>query len=467
METTLPPGPGTSSLLQRLAWTYRPFSFMEENGKAYGDMFTARMSGMPASVLISDPETIKQVFTAEPDLLDAGRANVIVKPLVGERSVLLLDGPRHTRERKLMMPPFHGERMQSYADVMRAATDEVVGRWRSDAPFQLHSQMQEITLEVIIRAVFGMGDGEQLQTLRDRLRRLLDIGANSLFLLFFSNDSAEEITPQKLKWYQRALGPLSPWVRWVELKEEVDRLLMGEIRRRRDSGAMGEDILSLLLSARDEAGAAMTDEELHNEMMTLVVAGHETTATALTSVMFQVLSHPEVLARMEEELAKVVGDGPLTAKHVSQLEYLDAVTKEGQRLNPVLPMVARVLRRPARFGNFDLPAGTVVCPCIYLTHRRPDLYPEPERFNPDRFLERKPGPYEYFPFGGGNRRCIGMAFAQFEMKVVLAEVLLRARLKLPQGYRGRMVRRGITFCMSEGLPVLLEQRRDAKARAAA
>lgn len=461
MDTALPPGPRLSPLRQQLKWTYQPFPWLEENARTFGDVFTLRFPGFPPMVMVSDPELIRQVFTGDPNVLEAGKANAILRPVVGDSSMLLLDGPRHVRERKLMMPPFHGERMQSYTDAMRAATDRVIDGWKQGARFALHPYMQQITMDVIMRAVFGMEEGESLRTLRERLRELLDFGSSpTMFLLFARNGDME------LKWYQRVLGPLSPWLRWMKLKESVDAILMSEIRRRRDSGVQGQDILSMLLAARDEEGKPMTEQELHDEMITLVVAGHETTATVLATTFFWLLTNPDVLARADAELAKVVGDGALAAKHVPQLEYLDAIAKESQRLTPVVPSVARVLSQPLRLGRFELPAGVVVAPSIYLTHRRPDLWPEPERFNPDRFIERRPSPYEYFPFGGGARRCIGMAFAQLEMKVVLAEVLLRTRLRLAPGYRGRPVRRGVTFGMAEGLPVVFEGRRQSAAQAA-
>jgi cytochrome P450 len=237
-------------------------------------------------------------------------------------------------------------------------------------------------------------------------------------------------------------------------------MLYAEMARRRASGTSGrDDILSLLLDARDEQGDGMTDRELRDEMFTLLMAGHETTATSLAWVFWHVLRHPEVLARLRAEVDTVLGDGPVEPEHITRLEYLDAVVKETQRLTPVVPFTGRILRAPARIGGRDLPAGVGVSPAIYVTHRRPDLWPEPARFHPERFLRARPSPFQFFPFGGGVRRCIGAAFATYETKVVLAEVLRRTDLRIAPGYRMRVTQRAVTFGPSAGMPVVMDARR--------
>jgi cytochrome P450 len=271
---------------------------------------------------------------------------------------------------------------------------------------------------------------------------LLSLGANPLNLL---------------PWLQHILGPFLGRRRITQLMGEVDEILFAQIARRRAAGGAGrEDVLAMLIEARDEAGQPMSDAELRDELITLLVAGHETTATSLAWAFHLILQHAAVREKLRAELRQVVGSDPVAPPHVAKLEYLDATIKETQRLNPILPLVGRRLHAPMRIGGRDLPAGVVVAPCIYLTHHRPDLWPNPEQFNPDRFLGKRPSPYEFFPFGGGIRHCLGAAFAIYEMKIVLAQVLSRVALRPAPGRTVRVVRRGITFAPSAGMPVILD-----------
>jgi len=387
---------------------------------------------------------VKDIFTGDENDLLAGQANAPLLPLLGPHSLLLLDGTQHLQERRLMMPPFHGERMQAYGTVMREITDRAIDAWPLGEPFPIHPHMQGITLDVILRTVFGLDDGARMTQLRDLLTRLLAIGAQPLALL---------------PWFRFELGGLTPWGRLTRITREVDKLLYAEIRRRRAAGRDGrEDILSMLVEARDETGRPMSDEELRDEMITLLLAGHETTATSLCWVFDRILHRPDVLERLRAELGQVVGEGPVEPRHVPQLEYLAATINETQRLSPIIPIVGRRLRRPMRLGARELPAGAIAAPCIYLTHRRPDVWPDPECFDPDRFVGRRTTPYTFFPFGGGVRRCLGMAFALYEMKIVVAEVLARVELQARPGYQVRVVRRGITFAPSGGMPVVVTKR---------
>jgi cytochrome P450 len=431
--------------MQVMRWIRQPIPLMQECAARYGDGFTLRFPGFPPLVFFSAPAAIKQIFTADPEELRAGEANVIIEPVVGRQSVLRLDGARHHRERRLLMPPFHGERMRLYGDVMRAIADEVIERWPIGRSFPIHPEMQHITLEVILRTVFGLDEGPRLTLMRDQLIRMIAFGAANPRL--------------GIPFLQIDLGRLNAWGRFRQLIRDTDALLYEEFTRRRAASLEGrEDILTLLLSARDEQGEPMTDGELRDEMITLLLAGHETSATTLAWVMHRLLNHPDVLARARAELRDVVGGGALAAEHVGRLEYLDATIKETMRLNPIIPAVGRRLAHPMRIGDRDLPGGVVVAPCIYLAHRRPDVWDDPERFAPERFLEKRPGPYEYFPFGGGPRHCLGAAFAMYEMKIVLAETLARVELRASPGYTVRVVRRGITFAPSEGVPVVVDRR---------
>jgi cytochrome P450 family 110 len=467
---TLPPGPSSPKALQLFHWARRPIPFMQECARRYGDCFTVQFPHAPPIVLFSDPKALKEIFTGSLDDLRAGEANASLEPFAGPNSLFLLDGKRHLRERKLLMPPFHGERMQAYGEIIRDLTDQTIDRWPKGEPFSLHPQMQHITLEVILRTVFGIEDGERLSRLRDLLTRLLDGGANALaliLLIVLPGSKVRRLLESAIE--PISLGPLGqldvgqvlPWRKVAEADRDVDEILYAEIRKRREEGRGDrQDVLSMLVEARDEEGSPMTDEELRDEMMTLLAAGHETTATSLAWTFYNILTGPEeTRKKLDEELEEVAGEEPLQPGHVQKLEYLDAVIKESLRLTPIIPIVARKLQRPMTIGGHALPAGVLVTPCIYLTHHRPDVWALPGHFWPDRFLTRKqPDPYEFFPFGGGVRRCLGMAFALYEMKVVLAEIVKRVRLRLVPDQKVKLVHRGFIFAPSGGVKVIAESR---------
>ena len=403
----------------------RPTSLLERSRERFGDHFTVTLSPGRTLVITSDPETVKQVFTGDPDLLHAGEANVILRPLLGPRSVLLLDGREHLRQRRLMLPPFHGERMKRYGDVMTEVAERHVARWPVGRPFATAPSLQAITLEVILRAVFGVSEPRRLQELGDALRHLLDSISGPVKVMGLQFASSQNPRPR------------TPWGRVRTLLKPADALLLDEIRTRRAAAdADRDDILSLLLAARDEDGQALSDAELRDELMTLLVAGHETTATALAWTLERIVRHPDVLARLRDE---------------QSTDYLDATIKETLRLRPVVPAVVRKLTAPGEFGGHELPAGVHIAPSIYLLHRRPDLYPDPAAFRPERFLERKPGTYEWIPFGGGIRRCLGASFALFEMRAVLQTILRHAELEADAGAGDeRITRRTITFTPARG-----------------
>ena len=402
-----------------------------------------RWLNTPPIAFFSDPAAIKQIFTASPEHALAGRANVVLKPILGENSVLLLDGARHKRERKLLMPPFHGERMRLYGDIMREIADRSIDTWPIEQPFPIHERMQAITLDIILRTVFGVDEGSLLQKLRSLLIEFLRLVGSSPLLL--------------IRWLQVNLGPLTSWQRMGKLSREIDTVLYEQIAQRKAAAQNGRtDIMAMLIEARDEDGRPMSDQELRDEMITMLLAGHETTATSLSWVVHRLLQNPAVLEKVRAERQRVIGDGPIQAEHVSELEYLDATIKETARLNPIVPAVVRYLEQPTQIGAYEIPADCVAAPCIYLTHRRPELWPEPETFNPDRFVGKRIDPYTFFPFGGGVRHCLGAAFATYEMKIVLAQILSRVSLRPVPGHTVRVVRRSITFAPSEGMPVIRE-----------
>jgi cytochrome P450 family 110 len=440
----LPPGPRSLPIVQALNLWLRPTKFIEDCQRQYGDAFTLRVPGFPAEVHFSHPDAIREIFTADAEDLRAGEANVVIEPLLGAHSLLLLDGPRHLRQRRLLLPPFHGERMQAYGETMRDITDRELASWPVGRPFPLRGAMQRITLDVILRTVLGVDDGPLLATVRERFERLLAVGTNPTTMLPL---------------LRRDLGPWSPWGRLVRARREVHDILAAEIERRRVPGVPArDDVLSLLIAARDEDGCPMSDDDLRDQMMTLLFAGHETTATALAWAVYRILQRPDVLAAIRAEYRRVVGGGQFRAEHVTRLEYLDATVKEALRLDPIIPDVGRRLVRPMQIGGWELPAGVVAAPGIYLAHRRPDRWPAPEVFRPERFLGARPGAYDFLPFGGGVRRCLGMAFALYEMKVVLARVLSSVELRLAPGYRARPVRRSVTLAPSRGMPVVVTAR---------
>jgi cytochrome P450 len=421
-------------------WIRDPFRLMDESHERFGDTFTLRLPPFGAMVLFSDPEAVKEVFALGSDEGHAGKANFVLQPFVGKHSVLLLDGAEHLRQRKMMLPSFHGERMQAYGLSMIELAHDSIDRWPIGKAFAAHRPMQSVTLQVIVRTVFGVEEGPRFSDLSDVLTRTLNAGTWPGLLFPF---------------LQLDLGPYSPWGRFVRLQRRAGEILRGEIRRGRERGTAGRtDVLAMLLDARDEAGQPLTEDEVHDELITLLVAGHETTATSLAWALRWILPDRSLVAGLREEIASADGDPARLAK----LELLDATVKEALRLQPIIPLVGRVLQQPMRIGGRDLAAGTLVAPAIYLVHQRASLYPEPRRFHPERFLTFKPGPSEWLPFGGGLRRCIGAAFATYEMKMVLASMLPRIDARLADE-RVRLSRRGITVAPAGGLPIVVTTRR--------
>lgn len=422
----------------------RPLDYLDTYAQHYGDPFRVGGKKSPGLVYFSHPQALQEIFTADPERLDAGRGNGVLRFLLGEHSLVLLDGDRHQRQRRLLTPPFHGDHMRAYGQLICDITKQVTTPWRIGEPFIIRSSMQEITLQVILQAVFGLHEGPRYQQLRQLIRSLLDSISSpfSSSLLFFRS-------------LRQDWGPLSPWGRFLRQKQQIDQLLIEEIRERRAQGDLSQsDILTLLMSARDEAGQPMTDEELRDELMTLLVAGHETTASALTWALYWIHHLPEVQEKLRHELATFGEDAE--PSEIGRLPYLTAVCQETLRIYPVaLTAFFRILKAPFQVMDYEFEAGTGLIPCIYLTHHREDIYPEPKRFRPERFLERQFSQYEYLPFGGGNRRCIGMAFAQFEMKLVVATILSHFQLALVDNRKVLPVRRGLGLAAPAGMQMVV------------
>jgi cytochrome P450 len=385
----------------------------------YGDVFTIKLVHEDRWVMLADPEAVKQVFTGDPRVFHAGEGNQILRPVLGDNSVLVLDEKPHIAQRRLLLPPFHGERMHGYGRTMSQIAAREIESWPSGTPYKLRPRMQAITLEIILRTVFGVSEGEKLAELRDALREFLDLTTNPRVLL-----------PVLLVGPKRAVR--LPFFR--RRIERVDRLIYAELAERRHAGDLEQrdDILSLLMAARHEDGSPMSDEEMRDELLTLLVAGHETTATSLAWAVERLVRHPQQLERLRDEV-KAGSD-----------EYLTATIQETLRLRPVISIVARHLTEPVEIAGYELPAGITVTPCIYLVHRNPEIYPEPDRFLPERFLDNPPGTYTWIPFGGGVRRCLGASFAQFEMAVVLRELVKHREIRPANPRPERVFRRAIT-----------------------
>jgi cytochrome P450 len=432
VNATLPPGPATSRLLQTVRWMYRPGPMLEDCRRRYGDMFTLRIAHEGNWVFLADPDAIKQVFTGDPRVLHAGEANVVVLPLLGHHSLLLLDEATHMSQRKLMLPPFHGERMRGYEQVMAEVAAEEIDGWPAGEPYADRPAMQRITLEVIIRTVFGVQDDERRRRLRATLGNALEWGSDPRRMAMLAMLGPQRVARSSM---------------FRSVRQPADELIYAEIRERRGAPdlAQRDDVLSMLLQARHEDGSEMSDEELRDQLMTLLVAGHETTASSLAWAVERLVRNPRVLARLRDEVA------------AGEDEYVDAVCKETLRLRPILALVLRRLTEPMEIGGRLLPAGANIAPCIYLVHRRADIYPEPYAFRPERFIEQPAGTYTWIPFGGGVRRCLGASFAQFEMRVVLRELVRRLELRTADERPERVTRRAITLVPERGGEVVVER----------
>lgn len=445
----VPAGPRLPNAVQMTAWLARPIPFIERCRRQFGTVFTLRFIQYEPLVVIAEPSMIKEIFSGPTDVLWAGQSNAILAPFLGETSVLCADGSTHQRLRKLMMPAFHGERMQAFGQTMLDVADEVVDRMPIGKPFPIHPHMQEITLEVILRTIFGVSDNQRLAELSDLVRASLDLLSWPPMLF-----------PQMQKDY----GAWSPWGRFLRISAGVDRILQAEIDDRRSkTHDRRDDVLTALVSSRDEQGLGLSDQEIKEQLVTLLVAGHETTATSLAWAVNGLLDEPAFARELAAEVARATHDGALEADRVVKLELLDATVKEALRLLPVIPFVGRTLQTPFRIGNLDLPAGAIAAPSIYLAHHDERSFPDSKRFDPKRFLRERPTPFEYFPFGGGGRRCLGAAFATYEMKMVLATMVSRLALARGTTRPTGVVRRSITFAPSGGLPVrVLSRKRPSK-----
>jgi cytochrome P450 len=449
----LPNGPQMPIVLQMVRWIINPMSFMEACAKNYGETFTIRLEkNSPPLVIVSNPQAQQQILTNDTNELEApGDLNNVFEFLLGKHSVITISGAEHQRQRQLLMPPFHGERMRNYSQVITDVTQKVISQYQIGKPFNIRSATQAITMRVIMQAVFGLYEGPRAEKLQHFLGDILEKASSRLIvaLLYFPA-------------LQRDFGPINFWGKQMRRQQQADELIYEEIRERREQpDSSRTDILSLLMAATDEAGQPMTDEELRDELMTLLVAGHETTATALAWALYWIHKLPSVRQKLLQELDSL-GDDP-DPSIVFKLPYLNAVCSETLRIYPVgILTFPRVVKTSISLGGYELEPGTVLLGSIYLTHQREDIYPEPKQFKPERFLERQFSPYEYLPFGGGTRRCIGLAFAQLEMKLALVKILSSLKLELVDNGEVQPKRRGLVTGPDRPIEMVVMSQRQVK-----
>jgi cytochrome P450 len=429
----LPPGPRVPSAVQTLGWWTRPHAYMERLRERYGKRFTLRLLATPPFVMHSEPEHVKEIFTAPPEVLHPGEGAGILEPIVGRNSVILLDESAHLEQRKLMLPAFHGERMERLSELVDEVTGREVAGWPRGEPFELHPRLQALTMEVILRAVFGLDPGSRLDGLRDRLTGMMQFSSNPMSML-----------PP----LQRLFGERGPYGGFFQLRDEADALLFELIDERRAEGGDRDDVLSMLLEARhDDDGSPMSAQELRDELMTLLVAGHETTASELAWAFVRLTREPEVRANLTDDVDG--GDG----------SYLAATINETLRRRPVLPNAApRLVNQPIEVGGWSYEPGVCLVANSYLLHHDPEIYPDPYAFRPERFLDSEPGTYTLIPFGGGRRRCLGASFAILEMKAVLRAVF--STLELGPAAEGLELtrRRAITVSPRVGARAVVRDR---------
>jgi cytochrome P450 family 110 len=434
----------TSPPLQQLwQWSFRPLEYLDDCYHRYGDGFIGQIGQNPI-LFFSHPDAIADIFSASP-YLDAGRAQQSASYSVGDSSSLVMDGEPHSRRRRLLMPPFHGERMRAYGQTMQTVAKTVASTWPTVKPVNMLAAMSEISLQIILKTVFGMGEGDRYDQIKSALQAFVEVAATPMsYLLSNVTTKSNDRFPKSQFWQQR---------------QRIDQLIFAEIADRRTHPDPDRtDILAMLLAARDEAGNALNDQELRDELMTMLLAGHDSSAASLAWALYFIHSNPTIKAKLLAELrdANAAQAEPMT---IARLPYLSAVCSESLRLRSAAPVILqRIVNAPIAIQGVNLPVGTLIAPCNYLTHHRPDIYPSPRLFRPERFLERQYSSSEFYPFGGGDRYCIGAAFAMFEMKLVLSEILMAYDLTVAQKTPIRAIRRGINIAPQRGVTMMVQPR---------
>jgi cytochrome P450 len=425
----------TNSLFLTFQSVFSPFETLDRLFQDYGNIFETKVFGLPPTVLLSHPEDIQEIFTRGYSFFDSGETNALLKPFLGDQSLLLLDGQFHQRHKKLLTPSFSSEAIKSYGLSICKITERVISQWRKDENINVCAWMREISLRIILQLIWGV-EAEQLSQIKQLTSQWLDIFSSPLKSTVFFFPLLRQ------NW-----GKWSPWGRTLELRQQIDEFIYQEINQRRQKLNQETidsnppiDILSLLLTSQDEAGQFLTDQELRDELITILFAGHETTTAALCWLMYWVHHQPQVRQKLVAELESGKN---LTPYEITKFPYLTAVCQESLRIYPVILMgEGRILKQPLKLRDYEFMPGAVFMPCIYLLHHRKELYPNPNQFKPERFLEKKFTSFEYMPFGGGNRRCLGMNLALFEMKLILATILQKWQLQLFRNQTIKPIRKG-------------------------
>ena len=442
------------NFLKKLQWITDPVSYMETAFKDYPDLFLGAIAGFGNQmVFVQNPQALQQILVTDRDnFLALGRDNAILEPLLGSNGIVMIDGDRHKNRRKLLLPPFHGERMQAYGKLICDIAQEAFSKFTPNQVFTGRTSCQDISLQVILEAVYGLKDSPRSQELCQLIAKMTDVFRSPLTsaFLFFP-------------WLQKDLGAWSPWGDFVRQQKAIDRAIYEEIEERKaNPDESRQDILSLLMSAKDEAGNSLTLPELRDELMTLMFAGHETTATAMSWALYWIHQLPEVKRKLLAELDSLADASDFMA--IAKLPYLNAVCQETLRIYPVgMLTFPRVVQKATEVLGYEFKPGQVVAGCIYLVHQREDIYPNAKQFKPERFLERQFSPYEFITFGGGSRRCIGEALAQFELKLAIATILTHYDLALADNKPEIPRRRGVTLAPARGVKMIFKGSR-SKAR---
>jgi cytochrome P450 len=443
VPSSLPPGPRSPRVVQTARWFASPYAVFEAYRRRFGPTFTAQLLSGPPTVILTRPDDVREMYTARPEDLHPGEGMQLIEPLVGTNSLILLDEDSHLRHRRLLLPAFHGERLQDILAALDEVVESSVAAWPRDRPISVQAQARHLTLDVILRTVMGLGPGPLLDEFRDAITRFLELGMRPT---------------ASLPALRRNLGPLGAWPRFVEARAELDALIFGLIDQRTAAAAgpdpAGDDVLGMLLTARDEDGVSMSRQELRDELLTLLVAGHETTATALAWSFERLAVHEEVRRTLISRLEQGEAD-----------DYLSAIAYESLRQRPVIPVTGlRLVKRTVEIAGRTYEPGCGLTASVYLLHHDSAVYPDPYRFRPERFLGQRPGTYTWIPFGGGMRRCIGAALAVAEMEAVLRHVFGRFEVRYARTKPHRPVRRNITVSPQGGVQIRLTPRPTAPGR---
>ena len=446
------PGPKDPYFVQHFRWFHEPLDFLEECRQRYGDVFQIKLGegkGHRPLIMLNKPEHIQALLTDDFNKFDSGEGQLALQALVGENSLLTMDGQKHAQHKNLMKPQFYGDHLRRYGEAMRDVTNRHMGKLKLGEPFSVRALMQTISMSVISNTVFGLDKGPQHEELERRVAALMDwVG------------SLAGYTSLTYEPFRKELGGLTPWGAFVRERAAIDKIVYRQIEQGKEKrGSNGRyDVLNLLLQAQDENGHGMSDLEIRDELMTILVSGHETTASSLTWMLYWLHQHPDIKEKLLEELNSC--DDSNDPQKLYALPYLTAVCNETLRICPALIVgFVRINKEPYRFFDYEFPAHSNITPCIYLTHHRSDVFDKPEEFRPERFLNKQYSGFEYYPFGGSNRRCIGSSFAIYEMKIVIATMLLNWEVGAKSRKKFKATRRGITITPPDAFQLIVDGRR--------